>query len=80
MSKNNLGSRDVQCAFVLLKKVEKIEKVCQMVSISSGPKSMEEALKVVRSMIKGITKEHPMPLKNRTSCQWCPFLNTEHCK
>ncbi len=51
-----------------------------MVSISSGPKSMEEALKVVRSMIKGITKEHPMPLKNRTSCQWCPFLNTEHCK
>lgn len=80
MTKNSLGSRDVQCAFVLLKKVDKIEKVCQMVSISSGPKSVEEAVKVVRSMIKGITKPNPTPLKNKTSCQWCPFANTEHCK
>jgi len=35
---------------------------------------------VVRSMIKGITKPNPTPLKNKTSCQWCPFANTEHCK
>ncbi len=80
MGKNNLASRDVQCAFVLLKKVDKVEKVCQMISISSGPKSMEEAVKIVRSMVKGITKENPMTLKNRTSCQYCPFFNTLHCK
>lgn len=80
MGKNNLASRDVQCAFVLLKKVDKVEKVCQMISISSGPKSMEDAVKIVRSMVKGITKENPMTLKNRTSCQYCPFFNTLHCK
>ena len=63
-----------------MKKVDKVEKVCQMISISSGPKSMEEAVKIVRSMVKGITKENPMTLKNRTSCQYCPFFNTLHCK
>ena len=80
MTKNNLTSRDVQCAFVLLKKVSNVEKVCQMIPISSGPTSMENALKVVRSMIKTITKENPMYLKNRTSCTYCPFYNTDHCK
>lgn len=80
MNKNKLLSKDIQCAFVLLKKVDKVEKVCQLIKISSGPKNMQEALKIVRSMIKNITKENKIILKNKTACQWCPFFNTEHCK
>jgi len=80
MTKNNLTSRDVQCAFVVLRKTDKVDKVCQLVSISSGPKNVGESVKVVRSMVKGITHPKPMYLKNKTSCQYCPFFNTEHCK
>ena len=41
LTKNNIPMRDIQCAFVLLKKVKKVGKSCQLIKVSSGPKSVE---------------------------------------
>ena len=77
-TKNQIEMKDIQCAFVLLKKVKTINKSCQLIKVSSGPKSLEKAKKTVRSMIKSVEKE--MYLKNRSSCKFCEFKDTHHCK
>ena len=70
--------KKIQCAFVLLKKVKTVGKSCQLIKVSSGPKTLEKSNKLVRSMIK--TVEKGMFLKNRNSCMFCEFKNTEHCR
>jgi hypothetical protein len=77
-TKNNIVLKDIQCGFVLLKKVKTVGKSCQLIKVSSGPKGLEKAQKMVRSMIK--TVEKGMFLKNRNSCMFCEFKNTEYCK
>ena len=62
----------------LLKKVKKQGKACQLIKVSSGPKSLEKSLKLARSMIK--TVEKGLHLKNRNSCMFCEFKDTIHCK
>ena len=76
-TKNQIELKDIQCGFVLLKKVKTIGKSCQLIKVSSGPKSLEKSNKLVRSMIKTVEKQ--MFLKNRHSCKFCDFYNTEHC-
>jgi len=70
--------RDIQCGFVLIKKVTKPEKACQLIKVSSGPKSIEKANKMVSSMLNSVSKE--FYLKNRNSCMFCEFNNTIYCK
>lgn len=77
-NKNNIDMKKIQCAFVLLKKVKTVGKSCQIVKVSSGPKTLEKSNKLVRSMIK--TVEKGMFLKNRNSCMFCEFKDTENCK
>ena len=77
-NKNNIELKDIQCGFVLLKKVKKVEKACQLIRVSSGPKSLEKANKNIRNMLK--TLEKSIYLKNRDSCKFCDFVNTIHCK
>ena len=76
--KNNVKLSDILCGFVLLKKVKKKDKACQIIRVSSGPKTLEKSNKLVRSMIKGINSK--MILKNKQSCKFCDFANTEFCK
>jgi len=61
-----------------LKRVKKPEKVCKIIEVSAGPKSIEKANKMVRSMIKSVNKG--IFLKNRDNCKFCPFKGTENCK
>lgn len=70
--------KDIKCGFVLIKKVTKPEKACQLIKVSSGPKSIEKANKMVRSMITNVTKG--FYLKNKNSCMFCEFHNTDHCR
>ena len=77
-NKNNIDMKNIQCAFVLLKKVKTVGKSCQLIKVSSGPKTLEKSNKLVRSMIK--TVEKGMFLKNRNSCMFCEFKDTEHCR
>jgi len=76
--KNNIDLKNIQCGFVLLKKVKTVGKSCQLIKVSSGPKNLEKSAKMVRSMIK--TVEKGFFLKNRDSCMFCEFKGTKYCK
>ena len=73
----SLRSRDVSCAFILLKKNTPENKCVQMIEVSAGPTSMEKSEKLVRSAIKGI--KEGLKMKNRDSCKFCEFKGTDHC-
>lgn len=76
-TKHNIELKDIQCGFVLLKKVKTVGKSCQLVKVSSGPSNLEKSKKMVRSMIKAV--ENKFYLKNKYSCMFCEFKNTEYC-
>ena len=75
--KHGIPLKDIRCAFILLKRGAKPGKVCDIVKVSVGPKTYEKGLKLMRNMIK--TVRRGMFLKNRHSCKFCPYENTEHC-
>ena len=76
--KNNIDLPDIQCGFVLLKKVKTVGKSCQLIKVSSGPKTIEKSEKLIKNMLSTVSKG--MFLKNRNSCMFCEFKDTEHCK
>lgn len=76
--KNNIPLKDVACNFILLKRGSKPGKICKIVEVSAGPKTIEKANKMVSNMISGVRRSFFM--KNRMSCKFCPFAGTEHCK
>jgi len=75
--KNELDIKQVRCGFVLLKRGAKPGSTCDLVPVSVGPKAEENALSILRSMIK--TVRRGIFLKNRESCRFCEFKNTTHC-
>lgn len=76
-NKNSLLSKDVKCGFVLLKRESKPGKSCELVTVSAGPTVEERARKMVTSMISSVKRG--LFLKNRNSCLFCEYKNTEHC-
>ena len=75
--KHNIPLKDIRCGFILLKRGAKPGKVCELVKVSAGPKSIDKSLKIMRSMIKMVTKQ--FNLKNRNACTYCPYSGTPHC-
>jgi len=75
--KHNIPLGDIRCGFVLLKRGGSPGNMCDLVSVSVGPKAIDRALKIMRSMIKMVNKK--FNLKNRNSCTYCPFKDTKHC-
>jgi len=76
-TKHNIPLKDVRCGFILLKRGAKPGKVCELVKVSAGPKSIDKALKIMNSMIKMVKKQ--FNLKNRNACRFCDFKDTIHC-
>jgi hypothetical protein len=76
--KNNIDLKDIRCGFVLLKRDGKKGKICELVPVSVGPKSLAKGLKIMNNMISAVSRE--IFLKNRNSCKYCPYYKTEHCK
>lgn len=83
--KNDIPLKDIRCAFVLLRRDEpdpakrkKGGNRCSILKVSAGPKTIDKAMKQIRNMIVALRKE--LFLKNRTSCTFCEFQDTEHCK
>ena len=62
---------------MILKKAAKPGEHCELFSISLGEVPINRSLKVVSNMITAVKKG--IALKNRDSCMWCEFKNTEHC-
>ncbi len=69
--------KDVRCGFVLLKKSAKPGEHCELFSVSLGEVPIKRSLKVVSNMITSVKRG--IALKNRGSCTWCEYKNTEHC-
>ncbi len=70
-------SKDIKTAFVLLKRDAKPGKSVGIVEVSSGPKMISKSMKMVTSMLKNMS--NGFALKNRHSCKFCEFVDTEHC-
>lgn len=69
--------KDIRCAFVILKKQAKAGEHCELFSVSMGDVPIKRSLKVVSNMITSVKRG--ISLKNRDSCTWCEFKDTEHC-
>lgn len=76
--KHNIPLKDIRCGFILLKRGAKSGKVCELVTVSVGPKSLTKGVKIMNNMINSVRKG--FNLKNRNNCRYCPYFNTEHCK
>ncbi len=76
-TKNDIPLKDVGCGFILLKRGGKPGNMCDFLVVSSGPKSLERATKMVSNMISAVKRQ--MFLKNRNSCTFCDFKDTQHC-
>ena len=76
-SKNQIPLKDVGCGFILLKRNGTPGKMCDFLKINSGPKALEKSLKMVKNMLSSLNRR--FFLKNRTSCKFCDYHDTEHC-
>lgn len=69
--------KDVRCGFILLKKTAKPGEHCELFSVSLGEAPIKKSLKVVGNMLTSVKRG--INIKNRDSCTYCEYKNTEHC-
>ena len=71
--------KDTKCGFVLLKRTPRKSdgSHCELIPISVGPKAQARTMKQLHSMINQVKQKRA--IKNRMSCLWCRYKNTEHC-
>ncbi len=69
--------KDIRTGYVFLKRGAKKGKTCELFKVSTGPKFIEKADKLVSNMIRNVEKR--FTLKNYNNCKFCPFKGTEHC-
>ena len=75
--KHSIPLKDIRCGFILLKRGGKPGRVCELVTVSVGPKTIGKGIKLMNSMIASVNRK--MFLKNRDSCKYCQFKDTEFC-
>tara|TARA_R110002060_G_C2108432_1_gene98039 strand:- start:114 stop:947 length:834 start_codon:yes stop_codon:yes gene_type:complete len=75
--KHSVPLKDVRCGFILLKRGGKLGRICELVTVAVGPQTLDRGIKLMNSMIASVYRG--MFLKNRDSCTYCQFKNTEHC-
>ncbi len=71
------GAKHVKCGFVLLKKGAKKGKCVELFTVSVGPVTIEKGVKLVKNTVAGMRRG--IKLKNRESCKYCSYFETEHC-
>ena len=74
--KHNIEPKKIETYFALLKRTAKKDNV-EILRITSGPKKTANSLKVLQNAVINI--ERGNYIKNRLSCRYCKFHNTEHC-
>lgn len=75
--KMNIDESIVKCAWVVLKRNAKENEHIDIIYVPSEKEDIERSLKRVSQMITTLDKG--IFLKNRNSCRFCPYANTEHC-
>ena len=76
--KHNVDLKDIRCAFVILKRKVKDGKRCELFPVSVGEKTSERAFKNIGNMVFNLMNDRFF--KNRTSCEYCEFKDTDYCK
>lgn len=76
--KNNIPLKSIRCGFVTLLKSGKKGKLCKLIPVSVGDVTSERSLKILNSAVTGIKRG--IAIKNRNSCKYCDYLDTEHCR
>jgi len=71
-----INPKDVETHFALLKRTAKKNQV-ELFRVTSGPKKVENALKVLNNAVYNIEKGN-FP-KNKLNCKYCEFYKTENC-
>lgn len=75
--KHNIPLEQIRCAWVLLKRTAKPGEHIELIPVSVGEKPIERALEMAYRMLGSVEKQ--IFVKNRNSCKYCPYSNTEHC-
>ncbi|MAI58320.1 MAG: hypothetical protein CML56_04970 [Rhodobacteraceae bacterium] len=75
--KHNIPLKDIRCGFILLKRGAKPGKVCELVDVSVGERTLEKGVKIMNSMISTVSRG--FFVKNRDSCRYCQFKDTPYC-
>lgn len=76
--KHNIPMKDIRCGFITLVKTSKPGRFCNLITISVGDVTVDRSLKILNNALASI-KRGTM-IKNRNSCKYCPYKDTEHCK
>ena len=74
--KHGIDPKNVETYFGLLKRTAKKDNV-EIFRVTSGPRKTKNATKVLTDACTSI--HNGVKIKNRNSCNKCPFNNTEHC-
>jgi ATP-dependent exoDNAse (exonuclease V) beta subunit len=75
--KYNIDVDSIETHFALLKRTAKKDKA-EIFRVTSGDKKMDNALSLLRRAIMNI--QSGLAIKDRTSCRYCEFYQTEHCR
>lgn len=76
--KMSIPIKSVKCGFVILKRGAPVGKSCEYLNVSAGPVTIDRVKKKITQLVKNVENERK--IKNRLSCKYCRFKNTEHCK
>jgi len=74
--KHNIDPANIETHFALLKRTAKDNNV-EFFRVTSGPKRIENSLKLLNKALYNITNNRY--IKNKSSCSRCAFYKTEHC-
>ncbi len=74
--KHNIDPKNIETYFALLKRTAKKDNV-EIFRVTSGPKKTQNAFNVLNNALYNINKKF-FP-KNKMSCTYCEYRNTEHC-
>ncbi len=76
-SRTSTPMKDIRCGFLLLKRTGKQGKRCELVTVSAGDTTTKRTLSIVNNMLYSL--KNGVAIKNRMSCEYCDYRNTEHC-
>jgi hypothetical protein len=76
-TKTNTNPKDVKCGFVLLKRTAKKGSHIELFQASVGDVTTKRSLKVVADMVTSVKRG--IAIKNKESCKFCQFKETEWC-
>lgn len=75
--KAGVPMKDIRTGFVLLKRVAKPGHRCELVPVSVGDETAKRSLEVIHNMVASVKRG--VAVKNRNSCRYCVYRDTEHC-